>query len=169
MDFQPPRAEVDAGLMVFETPGRVIETGLHANYLEVWERLPDSAGHFITLGGLDTAGHNTQERFMVAGRYAMRVRPRHIAWPPSTPVGQSLAEVLVLHPEQTASLLDFEISFGTLEDGLWRIEQSTLPPLRGVQVAFTLRQLDDKQARIDSPAGTARWQILEWSCTERCL
>lgn len=162
LDFQPPRAEVDAGLMVFEAPDRVIETGLHAPYLEVWERLPGSTGRFITLAGLDAAGHDTQERFLVAGRYAMQVRPRRSPWPPGTPTGQSLAEVLARHPEQTAALLDFEISFGTLEDDLWHIEQSTLPMLRGVHTALTLRQLGPTQAHIDQPAGARHWQILEW-------
>jgi hypothetical protein len=156
--------------MVFEAPDRVIETGIHASsYLEVWERLPDSTGRFITLAGLDAAGHDTQARFLVAGRYAMQVRPRRSAWPPGTPAGQNLAGVLAQHPEQTAALLDFEISFGTLEDGFWRVEQSTLPTLRGVRAALTLRQLDDTQACIDSREGTVRWQILEWSCTEQCL
>ncbi len=169
LDFQPPRRDADAGLMVFETSDRVIETGIHASYLEVWERLPDSTGCFVTLAGIDAAGHDTQARFLVAGRYAMQVRPRHSAWPPGTPAGQSLAEVLARHPEQTAALLDFEISFGTLEDGIWTVEQSTLPALRGVHVALTLRQLNDTQARIDCSAGATRWQILEWNCSERCF
>jgi hypothetical protein len=168
LDFQPPRLDVDAGLMVFETPERVIETGIHASYLEVWERLPDSTGRFITLAGLDAAGHDTQQRFLVAGRYAMQVRPRS-ALPVNTALGQTLAEVLAQHPAQTAALLDFEISFGSLEDGILCIEQSTLPDLRGARAALTLRQLDATQARIDSPAGAVRWQILEWSCAERCL
>lgn len=169
VDFQPPRPDADAGLMVFETPDRVIETGLHASYREVWERLPDSTGCFVTLAGIDAAGHDTHARFLVAGRYAMQVRPRHSAWPPGTPAGQSLADVLARHPEQTAALLDFEISFGKLEDGLWTVEQSTLPALRAVHVALTLRQLNDTQARIDCSAGATRWQILEWDCSERCF
>jgi len=167
LDFQPPRPDADAGLMVFETPDRVIETGIHAPYLEVWERLPDSTGCFIALAGIDAAGYDTQERFLVAGRYAMQVRPRHSAWPPGTATGQSLAEVLARHPELAPSLLDFEISFGTLENGLWTVEQSTLPTLRGACAALNLRQLDATQARVDSSSGAAHWQILEWRCDER--
>ena len=162
LDFQPLRAQVDAGVMVFDTPDRVIETGIHANYLEVWERLPDSTGRFIALAGLDAAGHDTQERFLVAGRYAMRVRPRRCPLPPNTPAGQNLADVLALHPEQTAALLDFEISFGTLEDDQWTIEQSTLPLLRGAHMAFVMQKRDDTHARINTPAGASHWQILEW-------
>ena len=168
-DYQPPRADGDVGVMVFETPERVIETGVHTPYLEVWERLPQSTGRFIALAGLDEAGGDTQERYLVAGRYAMHVRPRRMAWPSGTQAGQTLGDVQLLHPAIAQDLLDFEISFGTLEDGQWTIEQSTLPALQGASLPFSVRQLNDTQASIDSPAGAARWQILEWSGTERCL
>src|SRR5450830_1178715 len=85
LDFQPPRAEVDAGLMMFEAPDLVIETGLHASYLEVWERLPDSTGRFVTLARIDAAGHDPPARFPVGGPYPMPVPPRPSAWPPGTP------------------------------------------------------------------------------------
>ena len=165
-DFQPPRPDVDAGLMVFETPERVIETGLHAPYLEVWQRLPDSTGRFIALAGLNQAGGDSQERFLVAGRYAMRVRPRRAAWPPDMPAGSTLAEVLSQHPAQANTLLDFDISFGTLEAGQWRIEQSTLPELRGACVPFAVTRLDEAHARIDAGTATGQWQILEWCCSD---
>jgi len=161
-DFQPPRGGVDAGLMVFESPDRVIETGLHAPYREVWERLPDSTGRFIALAGLDDHGGDSHHRFLVTGRYAMHVRPRQRAWPPDTLAGQSLGNVLLHHPELALSLLDFEISFGSLEDGVWSIEQSTLPSLRDTRKALTLNQISDTQARIDGTAGAERWQILDW-------
>jgi len=161
-DFQPPRGGVDEGLMVFESPDRVIETGIHAPYREVWERLPDSCGRFITLAGLDEHGGDSHHRFLVAGRYAMHMRPRQSAWPPDTLAGQSLGDVLVHHPELTPVLLDFEISFGTLEDGVWSIEQSTLLTRRDTRKALTVNQISDTTARIDCPAIAARWQILEW-------
>jgi hypothetical protein len=161
-DFQPPRGSVDAGLMVFEDPDRVIETGIHAPYLEVWERLPDSTGRFIALAGLNDLGGDSHQRFFVAGHYAMHVRPRSSAWPPGTSAGQSLGDVLAHHPAMAQSLLDFEISFGTLQEGVWMIEQSTLPTLRGTRRAFTVNQTSDTQARIEHSAGAERWQILEW-------
>lgn len=161
-DFQPPRGDADAGLMVFENPDRVIETGIHAPYLEVWERLPGSTGRFIALAGLDDHGGDSHQRFLMAGRYAMHVRPRRSAWPPDTFAGQNLGNVLGHHPELAPALLDFEISFGTLEDGVWAIEQSTVPPLRGTSKALTVSQISDSQARIDSPTGAKRWQVLAW-------
>ena len=42
--------------MVFETPDRVIERGVHGNYLEVWERLPASVGRRIALAAIDAQG-----------------------------------------------------------------------------------------------------------------
>jgi hypothetical protein len=60
-------------------------------------------------------------------------------------------------------LLDFEISFGTLDAGHWMIERSTLPALQSVSLAFAVRQLNRTQAVIDSPFRTGPWQILEWS------
>jgi len=169
LDFQPPRADVDAGLMVFETSERVIETGVHAPYLEIWERLPDSTGRFIALAGLDEAGGDTQERFLVAGRYAMHVRPRRLAWPHDTQAGQTLHEVLVKHPAHAVVLLDFEISFGTLEADHWTIEQSTLPALKEACMPMLVHQRNATQAAIDSPVCGGHWQILEWTCSERYL
>ena len=166
LDFQPPRADVDAGFMVFEAPERVIETGVHAPYLEIWERLPDSTGRFIALAGQDEADGDTQERFLVAGRYAMHVRPRRLAWPQSMPAGQTLLDVMARHPGLAQDLLDFEISFGTLEGSFWKIERSTLPALNGVCTPFAVARVNGTCAKICSPALGQRWQVLEWSGQE---
>ena len=166
LDFQPPRADVDAGVMEFDTPERVIETGVHAPYLEIWERLPDSTGRFIALAGQDEAGSDTQERFLVAGRYAMHVRPRHLAWPADVSAGQTLLEVLAGHPDTAQALLDFEISFGTLEGGHWTIEQSTLPVLIGTCTPFALARVHGTCATVCCPGVSEHWQVIEWSGEE---
>ncbi len=166
VDFQPPRADADAGVMEFETPDRVIETGIHAPYLEIWDRLPDSTGRYIVLGGLDAAGGDTQARVLVAGRYCMHVRPRRIAWPQATSVGRSLADCVAHHPAIAQELLDFEISFGTLDAGHWTVEQSTLPGLVGTRVPCVLRRVQDGVAQVDGGFATGPWQVLEWSCAQ---
>ncbi|MHB8950642.1 MAG: hypothetical protein ACYC4S_16530 [Rhodoferax sp.] len=163
LDFQPPRADVDAGFMVFETPERVIETGVHAPYLEIWERLPDSTGRFIALAGQDEAGGDTQERFLVAGRYAMHVRPRCLAWPQDMQAGQTLLDVTVGHPAMAQELLDFEISFGTLEDGHWTIEQSTLPALNGACRSFAVDKFKVNHAEVYCLGLGKMWQVLDWA------
>ena len=166
LDFQPPRRDVDAGVMVFDAPERVIETGVHAPYLEIWERLPDSTGRFIALAGQDEAAGDAQEHFLVAGRYAMHVRPRRMAWPADIQAGHTLLDVMASHPGLAHDLLDFEISFGTLEDGQWKIEHSTLPALNGLCMPFAMRQIEGTRAEVSSPGLRERWQVLEWTGQE---
>lgn len=169
MDFQPPRAEVDAGVMVFETPERVIETGVHATYLEVWERLPDSTGRTIVLGGVDSTGGDTRERVLVAGRYLMHVRPRTVAWPQGLEAGLSLADVVARHPSMAQGLLDFEISFGVLDAGCWTVERSTLPEREGRSLPCALRRQGESEAIIEGCLSSTAWQIIEWTCMDATL
>jgi hypothetical protein len=168
-DFQPPRPDVDAGLMVFETPDRVIETGIHADYLEVWERLPDSTGRFIVLGGLRPSGAPSLDRLLVAGSYAMRVRPRAANWPEGSLPGQTLGQVMRAHPTTALALLDFEISFGRLARDGWLIEQSTLPGLCGTKLPLTLNKLSDSRASVICPDATSVWEVLEWTTPDNAL
>lgn len=168
-DFQPPRQEVDAGVMVFEAADRVIETGLHAPYLEVWERLPDSTGRQIVLAGLDESGADNQARVLLAGRYLMHVRPRRGAWPQDRVSGQSLAELVEHHPAAARPMLDFEISFGTLEGGRWKIEHSTLPGLEGCSLSCALHHELEFRAHISGEFSGQSWQIMEWSCNTQCV
>jgi hypothetical protein len=135
-DFQPPRSTPDAGHMVFEGPHRVIETGVHGQYLEVWERLPDSVGRQLVLMRPDAAGAHPQERLLISGSHLVRVRPRRAAWPADTRPDEDLATLLGRHPALTDPLLDMEISFGRLEAGLWTIERSSMPALEQQVIPF---------------------------------
>jgi len=155
--------------MVFDAPDRLIETGVHAPYLEVWERLPDSTDRFIVLAGLDPLGDDTQERVLLAGRYLMQVRPRGVAWPTDLPAGQALAQVLAQHPALAGKLLDHDISFGMLDAGYWTIEQSTLDGRKGSRLAFSLQRESALHARIGGAMAQQRWHILEWSCAQACV
>ena len=165
-DFQPPPSGPDAGWMVFDTLDRVIETGVHAPYLEVWKRLPGSSGRCIVLARLNDLGDDTHERVLVAGRYLMWVRPRGMAWPKDLPTGQSLAEVIAKHPALAGELLDHEISFGTLDAGHWTIEQSTLPGRKGCRLACSLHRELPLHARMGGDMAGQRWRVLEWNCVE---
>lgn len=164
-DFQPPGATPDEGWMVFETPQRVVETGVHGDYLEVWERLPESVGRSVVLADGDGPG----SRLLLAGRWLMRVRPRRIAWPAGTQPGNSLEQVLQRHPQQAAALLDFEVSFGRLEAGAWRVEHSTLGGLAGRELPCVIRRSGDGTAQVVEEAGASRWQVLEWRADEELL
>ena len=110
-DVQPPRSTPDAGTMVFETSERVIETGVHGRYLEVWERLPGSTGPYAALAELDAQGQPTGAMRFTAGRYTLTVRPRRAAWPADLRPDETLAELVQRHPDAADALLDFELVF----------------------------------------------------------
>ena len=110
-DVQPPRSTPDAGTMVFETPERVIETGVHGRYLEVWERLPGSTGPYAARAEIDAQGRPTGGMRFVAGRYTLTVRPRRAAWPADLRPDETLVQVVQRHPTQAGALLDFELVF----------------------------------------------------------
>ncbi len=114
-DVQPPAARPDAGYLVFEGPDRLIETGVHSPYLEVWERVPGTGhGPFsVALApplGLGLCGGDARPSRFTAGRASMTVRPRSAPWPSDVQPGEALREVVGRHPELAAALLDFELS-----------------------------------------------------------
>ena len=115
-DVQPPRSTPDAGYMVFETSERVIETGVHGRYLEVWERLPGSTGPYAAQAELDGQGQHTGAMRFTAGRYTLTVRPRRAAWPADLRPDETLAELVQRHPGAADALLDFELVFSEAPD-----------------------------------------------------
>ena len=167
IDFQPPRSTPDAGHMVFETPDRVIETGVHGRYLEVWERLPASLGRRIALARLDAGGQPTAERLLVAGVYGLHLRPRAAAWPADLVPDETLGDVLQRRPAQAAALLDFTIGFGTLAHGVWTVERATRPALEGQTLPCALHRVDTARARVERGPLAGNWQLLEWVDDER--
>lgn len=162
IDFQPPRSTPDAGHMVFETPERVIETGIHGTYLEVWERLPGSVGQRIALAALDATGKPTAERLLVSGRYLMHLRPRTAHWPFDTAPDDTLAEVVQHHPDAADTLLDFVIAFGVWHDGEWTIERATQPALEGLANACKLQRASHVGAMVKCQGLPRDWRVLEW-------
>lgn len=163
IDFQPPRSAPDEGHMVFETPDRVIETGIHGTYLEVWERLPGSQGRRMALARLDADGRTTDECLLVAGDYLMHHRPRSAAWPAGLQPDETLVEVVRRHPQQALALLDVDFAFGRFEQGEWVVERATQPVLEGQTVPCAPHRVDATRARVDHGLLAGEWQVLEWS------
>lgn len=161
-DFQPPRGTPDAGHMVFDGPDRLIETGVHGHYLEVWQRLPGSQGRSMALAGRDAHGQDNGARVLVAGRYLMHVRPRSTDWPADTAVEDDLASVIARHPAQNADWLDMEISFGEWADARWTVEHSTLPAFEQRSHPCVLQRLTDDSAQIQGGRLAGTWSVLEW-------
>lgn len=160
-DFQPPRLHPDAGRMVFEGPDCVIETGIHGTYREVWERLPGSTGRSIVLQ--ESTPGRAPASLLIAGRYAMLVRPRHAAWPADTRAGDTLAQLVQRHPEQAAALLDFEISFGPIDGQQWTITHSTLVEREGMTGTLRIQPFSEGEADVQWAGATQRWRVIEGS------
>ena len=159
LDFQPPRPHPDAGRIVFDGTERLIETGVHADYLEVWERLPGSTGRFAVLEA--SPGH-APTMLLVSGEFAMRVRPRRATWPSDTTTADTLRDLVQRHPAAAPALLDFEISFGRLAQGRLHIAQSSLPALEGSDEACRIERVTDDTVVMHGPAGATPWRVLEW-------
>lgn len=140
VDYQPAGARPDAGHMSFDRPDRMVETGVHGVYREVWQRLEGSTGRSAALAEPARADGRPPARLFLGGRYLMRVRPCADVWQP-----------------------EFEISFGTLEARHWRIEHSTRPEYEGRRLTLTLERtgLDQAQVAMDG-AASQPWHILEW-------
>lgn len=136
VDFQPASGKRDIGHMQF---GRdeLIETGVEADYMEHWVRLPDSSGPNWVLQLAEEDGQLPAQPawLLVCGAYFMYVRPRLAQLPPAPDLA-SLIRATLPNRERLLSWLDFEISFGRRESNTpWQIERSTLPFREG-QLAF---------------------------------
>lgn len=114
IDLEPPRPTPDEGHMVFEGDDRVVETGVHGPYLEVWERVPESLGPTLAL--VRGPAH-APELFLIAGRCAMHLRPA----------------------ERRA---DFRIAYGLLDGDHWNITRATHVDLEGQRMACQQRPED---------------------------
>lgn len=161
-DYHPPRGTPDAGHMVFDGPDRLLETGVHGHYLEVWQRLPGSQGRSIALAGLDEHGRDNGARVLVAGQYMMHVRPRAVNWPPVLEAEDDLAAVIARHASRVDEWLDMEISFGELVADRWTVEHSTLPALERRSHPCLLQRLDADTAQIHGARLAGHWRVLEW-------
>jgi hypothetical protein len=162
-DFQPPRSTPDAGHMVFDTPDRLVEIGVHGAYREVWERLPESLGPQRVLAALDAQGQPTPERLLVSGACLMHVRPRTATWPADGQPDDTLADVLHRHPAAAAGLLDFDIACGHWGGEVWTVERATRPALEGQRQPCTLRRTSEGHAEVESGDWPRHWQVLAWS------
>lgn len=166
MDFRPPTRNRDIARMVFIEDDLIVETGLESRYLEVWERVPGSAGLSVALERVDVQGRAGEplEYLLVAGEYMMRARSR--GTPPLGPA-ESLVELIEREhasDERLRALVDFEISFARQTPGGWRTQLSTLPYLEGRSIVSgeVLPAPSDDGFVILPGNPSTRWKVLEW-------
>jgi hypothetical protein len=164
MDFQPADGKRDIGHMSFEGE-RIAETGIEADYLEIWNRLPRSRGGTAALE-LVTQGNELATRptwLFVAGDCFIYVRGRG----PYLPGAPGLASLIKQSQPSRAQLLDWldvEISFGYRYGSVpWQIEHSTLPFREGRRLTrpCAIRRLGHQLA-VEGD-NERRWLILDWS------
>lgn len=149
VDFQPPAALPDEGHAVFRD-GMLVETGIHADYLEHWHKLPGSDDGFAVFRQSDAA---RPALLLVAGACVMFVRPR--------PVDFDAAGWGAL-PALRAQL-DFEISFGERTPDGWVICHSTFPWREGKAIRVAMHEADRGGTDIVIDGESSRWDVLEWT------
>ena len=164
LDFQPACGSRDIGRMVFDGE-RVIETGVDTDYLEIWQRLPQSHGGTAELELVVEQGElpSRPAWLFVAGDCFMFVRGRAHPLPKAIDLTSLIAQA---RPSR-AQLLDWlnvEISFGHRSGAApWRIEHSTLPFREGMSVTLAgAIQRRGHQVAIEGN-NERRWMILDWS------
>ena len=164
LDFQPANGSRDIGHMAFDGE-RVIETGVDADYLEIWERLPQSRGVTAALELVVEHGElpSRPAWLFVAGDCFMFVRGRAHALPSAVDLPDLIART---RPSRVQLLdwLNVEISFGHRSGATpWRIEHSTLPFREGKTLTLAgAIQRRGHQVAVEG-SNERRWMILDWS------
>ncbi len=133
VDFQPPGGPPDEGWMERKTDHLYIETGMHQEYLEEWEKIEDATDQSLPVIAHWPEQSPDAPLIVRVGSSFMRVQDRR-----SHPLPMSLEDAVL--PRQgdgagLAELLDCEISYGPVStSGMGVIAASTLPWFEGVSV-----------------------------------
>jgi hypothetical protein len=159
-DFQPANGSRDVGRMAFDGE-RVSESGVEADYREIWVRLPESRGDSAALELAAEAGDVPPTWLLIAGDCFMFVRGRATSLPRAADLSTLIARTA---RSQWLAWLDFEISFGHCSGATpWRIEHSTLPFREGHRLTRP-GAIQRRGHQLAIEAGTERrWRILDWS------
>jgi len=127
---------------VFQTPERIVQTGLNDRHLAVWERLPESMGRRIALARRDALDRPTDEQLLLCGDCLLHLAPRDGA-PPA-------------------------LAFGRVDPvrGTWTIERASDTARDGSEHPWQLQRLGMDLARVGGvPWLDGAWEVLEWSDT----
>jgi hypothetical protein len=169
IDFQPPQPARDIGRLFWQDDV-LVEEGVEAAYTEHWYRDPAAPRAPSAAVHLRDAEDGRWGCLLRAGDVFMLARDRQ------APVaGASLAEAVAGAATLRAAqrLVDFEISLGRIEGGIWRIARSSLPFRVGAEFSSAPRgatQLDIAGVRPDGGAASRRWEIAGcWGDTSTLL
>lgn len=163
LDFQPPGPIPDEG--TYEIVGDVmIERGVHAEYEEIWRKVPGSDGPAAAfeLTG-DSAAPGRRGLLVVAGDHFMCVLDR-VSGPPQ---GASLSAVAA-EPGFDRTVFDMPICYGRVSGG-WNVELASLPWLEGAPLwGNGVARFDEGGARLNwsFPEGERVFRLLDASAAE---
>lgn len=150
IDFQPKAALPDAGTLEWRD-GILVETGVHAPYLEHWHA---GGGALAPCGALRLQSEDDGRLAILvrSGSLFMLARDRA---PGTVLAGQDLATCIAaaLDFAIMRDILDCEISFGRADEG-WKITRSTLPWREGAHLATAVQ--GQSRFNLDGSA----WEIL---------
>ena len=166
MDIQPANGGRDTGRMLVDGE-RMTETGIEADYLEIWERLPHSRGGVAALELAEESGRPPDRPawLLVAGDCFMFVRGRAARLPRAADLSTLIAHARP-DREQLLAWLDIEISYGRRSGPTpWRIEHSSLPFREGRCVASPGALQRHGHRQVVEDGGERRWMILDWAVT----
>jgi hypothetical protein len=129
LDYQPPGEIPDEAR--FEIEGdRMVEMGIHAEYTEIWRRVPGGEGVLAAFVRDESPGG----MLVIAGDHFLEIRGRDE--PP--PDGETLAAVVERdlaegRPDLARARLAMRIAYGQVAGGQkpWEVGLSTLPWLEG--------------------------------------
>jgi hypothetical protein len=162
LDFQPPGGPPDEGRFRLEGD-LLIETGIHADYEEVWRRetpaAPGLAAFRLVAGAepADPAGILT-----LAGDYFLMIRARRNSLPPAPALADLVRSDLASGDRQGAiSKLAMPIAFGRVSAGMV-VTLSTEPWREGAPLfAGCTRAFDSDRLtlRVAGPDGIQEWRL----------
>lgn len=128
-DYQPANGQRDIGEMTFESADIIVEMGVEAEYREIWQKIKDTQFNLSVkhITGVNRHGIELPARLFTAGHYFAYVRPRSAVLPKAVSFLQAI-DTTNPSRDELLDWLDFEISFGEIQDKLLgKILHSTLP------------------------------------------
>ena len=165
IDYQPVQPWLDEAAM-FREGDKLIEIGIHDNYLENYTLVDDGDSRFLALNCPED-----RRPLVVIGSRFLFARDRTLDLPDGAELTYLVAEA---EPEKKRALLDCEFSLGQGLDGddSWRINLSTLPFREGqpLFVASSWRfDLNDGHAIEATDVGTRVWTVHTCTMNQREL
>lgn len=127
IDFQPPTGIPDTGRCTLDKQV-MIESGIHLDYSEKWQRIDDGNGQFLAMRIDGDEGGLGNQILVVAGDHFLYARGRKHSLEPAKSLNH-LFQLKNLKREQIVRYIDCEFSYGFIRNGKkpWEIYLSTLP------------------------------------------